>query len=285
MLNAVIDPAALRESDLLAFELAIETGHPGSVMCAYNRINGPYACGNAALLNDVLKGDWHYPGWVMSDWGAVPGADAAVNGLDQESGEQLDGQIFFDGPLHQAIADGTVPPAHIADMARRILRSMFAVGLFDAKRPDGPIDEAGHAETARRIAEQGIVLLRNEAALLSAAQAGQAHRRDRRPCRYRRAVRRRLVPGPAGRRPRGSHSVGGEDDLSLASTIVYQPASPLKAIRDKAGAAEVRYLDGRYVSRAVRRRALPISSSCSRRNGRGRAWTCPISACPAARTH
>jgi beta-glucosidase len=251
VVNAVIDPAALRESDLLAFELAIETGHPGSVMCAYNRVNGPYACGNTALLNDVLKRDWHYPGWVMSDWGAVPGAEAALAGLDQESGEQEDGQVFFDEPLRQAVAEGRLPQARIAEMDRRILRSMFAAGLFDMRLPDGPADEAAHAETARRIAEQGMVLLRNEGGVLPLPKQGK----------------RILVIGghadtgvlsgggssqvlpPGG--PAATIPVGGEDEMSLASTIVYQPGAPLKAIRDEAGAAQVRFLDGRYASRAA----------------------------------
>jgi beta-glucosidase-like glycosyl hydrolase len=80
-LDARIDKAALRESDLLSFQLAIERGHPGSVMCGYNLINGDYDCGNSWLLNDVLKRDWRYPGWVMSDWGAVHATDYAVRGL------------------------------------------------------------------------------------------------------------------------------------------------------------------------------------------------------------
>src|SRR6185312_8538114 len=71
VVNAVIDEGALRESDLLAFQIAIEHGQPGSIMCAYNKINGHYACANDHLLNGVLKGDWGYAGWVMSDWGAT----------------------------------------------------------------------------------------------------------------------------------------------------------------------------------------------------------------------
>ena len=80
-LSADIGEAALRESDLLAFEIAIETGKPGSVMCAYNRINGVYACENPTLLNGVLKHDWGWPGWVMSDWGAVHSLASATAGL------------------------------------------------------------------------------------------------------------------------------------------------------------------------------------------------------------
>ena len=109
VLDAQIDEAAFRESDLLAFEIAIETGHPGSVMCAYNRVGGTYACENPFLLTDVLRNDWKYPGWVMSDWGAVHSVAAAKAGLDQESGQQLDKQVFFDAPLKAAVASGRGP--------------------------------------------------------------------------------------------------------------------------------------------------------------------------------
>ena len=71
-LDALIDPAAHRESDLLAFEIAIERGQPGSVMTAYNKVNGVYAGANRVLIEEILKGAWGYPGWVMSDWGATP---------------------------------------------------------------------------------------------------------------------------------------------------------------------------------------------------------------------
>jgi beta-glucosidase len=94
-LDARIDKASLRESDLLAFEMAVERGHPGSIMCGYNLVNGAYDCGNRWLLIEVLKHDWGYPGWVMSDWGAVHSVADAANGLDQESGEQFDTTVFF----------------------------------------------------------------------------------------------------------------------------------------------------------------------------------------------
>ncbi len=132
VLDARIDPAATRESDLLAFEIAIERGRPGSVMCAYNQVNGSYACENDWLLNQVLKTDWRYPYFVMSDWGAVHStARSALAGLDQESGEQLDTQNFFADGLLQAIADGEVPQARLDDMVRRVLTSIFAHGLAD----------------------------------------------------------------------------------------------------------------------------------------------------------
>jgi beta-glucosidase len=131
VLSAEIDEAAFRESDLLAFEIAIETGHPGSVMCAYNRVGGTYACENPFLLTDVLRADWHYPGWVMSDWGAVHGVAAAKAGLDQESGQQLDKKVFFDAPLKAAVQGGDVSAGRVREMTHRLLRSMFAAGLFE----------------------------------------------------------------------------------------------------------------------------------------------------------
>ena len=170
--NAEIEEAAHRESDLLAFQIAIERGHPGSVMCAYNLVNGQKACGNDHLLNTVLKKDWRYKGWVMSDWGAVSGADFAIKGLDQQAGEQLDKQVWFDAPLKAKLADGSLTRDRLSDMVRRILRSMKANGLVDAG-PAPAVDMAAHAAVARRIAEQGIVLLKNDAnALPLAANVG-----------------------------------------------------------------------------------------------------------------
>ncbi len=142
-LDAIIDPAAHRESDLLAFEIAIERSQPGSVMTGYNKINGDYAGGNAVLLEDVLKGAWAYPGWVMSDWGATLSWEFALKGLDQESGLQIDkinwhAQPFVE-PLKEAYAQGKLSKERLSDMVRRILRSMFAVGI-DAW---GPLPEVG----------------------------------------------------------------------------------------------------------------------------------------------
>src|SRR5512140_562926 len=154
VLDAVIDEAAFRESDLLAFEIAIETGQPGSVMCAYNKVGGTYACENPFLLTQVLRTDWKYPGWVMSDWGAVHGVAAAKAGLDQESGQQLDKQVFFDKPLRDAVANGEVSKARIHEMAHRYLRSLFATGAVDHPVTAGGLDTAADARVAGRAAEQ-----------------------------------------------------------------------------------------------------------------------------------
>ena len=167
-LDAVIDPAAHRESDLLAFEIAIERSHPGAIMTGYNKINGEYAGGNSVLIQDVLKGAWSYPGWVMSDWGGTPGWESALQGLDQESGLQLDMMMWqtewFCDPLRQAYAEGKLPKERLSDMVRRILRSMFAVGI-DRWEDMPPVDMAQHHAIALETARQGIVLLKNDGVL------------------------------------------------------------------------------------------------------------------------
>lgn len=104
-----IGEAEMRMSDLLAFEIAIERGRPASVMCAYNKVNGDWSCENDFLLNKVLKRDWAYPGWVMSDWGAVHSTAKAANaGLDQQSGQELDAAPYFAEPLRTAVDNGQV---------------------------------------------------------------------------------------------------------------------------------------------------------------------------------
>ena len=253
--NAQIDPAALRESDLLAFELGIERGQPGSVMCAYNQVNGPYACGNDFLLNRVLKRDWAYPGWVMSDWGAVYATDFAVQGLDQQSGQQADAQVWFGDLLKQAVGAGAVAQARLADMTRRILRSMFANGLFEfPARRGGQIDYPVHAQAVRDVAAQGIVLLRNrdnllpltgvakrilviggyaDLGVLSGGGSSQVYEPN---TDWRSAIR-----------------VGGEGRVGARRNMVFQSSSPLEAIRARAAGATVTFDDGRYPAAAAAR--------------------------------
>ncbi|MEJ1968976.1 MAG: glycoside hydrolase family 3 C-terminal domain-containing protein [Rhizomicrobium sp.] len=168
VVSADIDESAARESDLLAFEIAIEQGDPGAVMCAYNRVNSDYACENDFLLNRVLKRDWGYLGWVLSDWGGVHSTVAAANaGLDQESASGFDRQEFFGAPLQKALADGSVGAARLHDMVHRILRTMFANGLMDFPMPRRKA--AAHVDVAERSAAGGIVLLRNEQNVLPLA--------------------------------------------------------------------------------------------------------------------
>ena len=160
VVDVQIGHKAMHESDLLAFEIGIRIGHPSSVMCSYNKINGDWACENDYLLNKVLKGEWHFPGFVVSDWEAThTTVKAALAGLDQ----QQPGDEFFGNPLADAVQSGQVPLSRLDDMVHRLLRSMFAAGVMD--RPSTPrfvVDPFRGRENAEHIAEEGIVLLRNE---------------------------------------------------------------------------------------------------------------------------
>jgi beta-glucosidase len=163
-LDAQIDPTAHRESELLAFQIGIELAEPGTLMCAYNRVNGAYACGNDPILNGVIKNAVGFKGWIMSDWKAVYGWEDALKGLDQHSGAQLDEQEWFAGPLREAYAQGRFPKARLSDMVRRILRSVYAVGI-DTWGPAPAVDMAAHHAAVLDVARQGIVLLKNDGVL------------------------------------------------------------------------------------------------------------------------
>ncbi|GAB2537958.1 beta-glucosidase [Rhodanobacter koreensis] len=165
VLDARIDEAALRESDLLAFQIAIELGQPGAVMCSYNKINGKYACENDFLLNHVLKGEWKFPGWVMSDWGAAHGLKSSVDaGLDQQSPQGGDPDYF--AGLQAAVEKGEIPRARVREMAYRIVHSLFVVGAMDdPAQPGGFIDKEAHAALMQKAAEAGAVLLKNDGLL------------------------------------------------------------------------------------------------------------------------
>ena len=170
-----ISDAAARESDLLAFQIGIERSQPGAVMCAYNRVNGDPACASDHLLNTVLKDDWGWRGFVMSDWGTTPNLKAALNGLDQQSGEQLDSEVFFDDTLLGAAETDPAYAERLTDMNIRVLTAIYAAGLDRLPvTPGGTIDFAAHARVAEEAARQGIVLLKNDRGALPLAASARA---------------------------------------------------------------------------------------------------------------
>jgi beta-glucosidase len=250
-IDVKISDAAARESDLLAFEIAIERGAPGSVMCAYNQVGGHYACDSDYLLNQVLKRDWGYKGFVMSDWGAVPSLATALDGLDQQSGSQLDAKVFLGAPLAEAAATDPRYAARLADMNRRVLRSIYAVGL-DANPPKiHPIDFAADGKVAEAVAEEGLVLLRNQGGALplstnikriavigSYADSGVLS-----------GAGSSQVEGPGG--PAVAVPVGGEGPFAALLAQAYHRSPPLRAIRAVAPGASVIYRDGHYITDAV----------------------------------
>src|SRR3954447_10691177 len=161
-LDVTISAEAMRQSDLLAFEFAIEIGQPGSVMCSYNLINGRWGCENDYLLNTVLKGDWGYKGFLVSDWGAVHStAPAANNGLDQFTGFccVADKPWFAPPAMKAALQSGAIPQTRLDDMVKRILWALFAKGPVDDPVSPAPIDYAAHASVSQNAAEQSLVLL------------------------------------------------------------------------------------------------------------------------------
>jgi beta-glucosidase len=250
ILNVKVDPAAGRMSDLLAFQIAIERGNPGSVMCSYNRTNGDYDCENAWLLNQVLKQDWHYQGFVMSDWGAVHSTiPAAMNGLDQQSGYPFDKSNYFEGALREAVLDGHVPEARVNDMAKRILWAMAETGVLDnpVKDEANKIDYAGHAKVSQLDAEEGIVLLKNDGKLLPLSSS---------------AKRIVVIGGHADKGvisgggssqvyPIGGMAVPNEGPKIWPGPIVYLPNSPMKALQARTK-ANVTFEDGKDVAAAAK---------------------------------
>lgn len=250
VLSADIADAAARESDLLAFEIAVGLGHPGAVMCSYNRVNGVYSCQNRWLLGEVLDTDWGFPGYVMSDWGAVHSTvGSALAGLDQESAYVFDAEPYYGAALKKALAAGTVPSSRLDDMAERILRSMFAVGVVDHPiRAHARIDFAADRRVSQADEEQGIVLLKNAGAILPLAQT----------------VRRLLIVGGHADRgvisgggsstvfPVGINAVPGVGPQVWPGPVVYLPSSPLAGIMGQAPQARIRYVSGENVAQAVK---------------------------------
>ena len=157
--NVNIDERAARESDLLAFEIGVEDSDVGAVMCSYNRVNGEYACENKYLLTDVLKKDWKFKGFVVTDWGGAHStAKASAAGLDQEQ----PGWIFYGDELKKDVESGKVPKAQLDDHVHRILRAMFATGVVDNPPEKSVVDVERGFEVAQKLSEQSIVLLKNE---------------------------------------------------------------------------------------------------------------------------
>jgi beta-glucosidase len=167
-----VDERTMRELELRSFQIGIERSGVSAVMCSYNRVNGTPACADRHLLTDVLKAEWGFKGWVMTDWWACGGiagnegtcqtADAADAGLDQEQPNAT----RFGPALAEAVATGAVSQARLDDMVHRILRSLFASGLMDDPPTSRPIDVTAGAATAEKIEERSAVLLKNAGDLL-----------------------------------------------------------------------------------------------------------------------
>ena len=238
--NVLLDHKAMRESDLLAFEIAISIANPSAVMCSYNLVDSKYACENDYLLNNVLKKDFNFKGWVVSDWSATHSTvPSALAGLDQEMPGD---DNYFNAPLKKAVQDGQVPQARLDDMVHRILRSMFAAGVVDAPPIRTVVDPFRGRDDAQHIAEESIVLLKNSGSILplksSASQSIAiigAH-----------ADAGVLSGGGSAQvdAPGGNIADPTRPGGSIWGTPVYFPSSPMKNIQAKSPQASVKYNDG-----------------------------------------
>ena len=229
--NVVIGKRAMRESDLLAFQIGIDIGKPGAVMCSYNAVNGDFACENTYLLTTVLKKAWNFKGFVLSDWGATHSTvKASAAGLDHE--EALDD--FFGEKLKAAVQSGAVPMAELDEHVHRILRSEFASGIVDFPALKSVVDVEDGFETSRQLAEQSIVLLKNNNAILPLDSV---------------VVRRIAIIGLHA--DTGMISGGGSAQVDPPGhpsaewqAQVWFPTSPLKAVSARAPSANVQFDSG-----------------------------------------
>jgi beta-glucosidase len=163
LVNSVISKRSMQESDLLAFHIAISIANPGAVMCSYNRINGDFGCENPYTLHDVLKKDWGFKGFVISDWGGTHSTEkASAAGLDQEQ-PMAD---FLGSKLKEAVEAGRVPMSEIDDHARRVLYAEFLSGIVDDPPQESVVDVEKGFEVAQRVEEKSIVLLKNSPTVL-----------------------------------------------------------------------------------------------------------------------
>jgi len=161
--DSIISKRAMRETDLLAFEIGITIGNPQAVMCSYNSINGDYACENKYTLTDILRKDWKFKGFVLSDWGGTHSTvKASAAGLDNEE----PGENFFGDFYKKAVEAGTISKAELDEHVHRMLRAEFEAGLVDNPIKKSVVDVEGGFETAQRIEEHSIVLLKNANNLL-----------------------------------------------------------------------------------------------------------------------
>lgn len=244
--NAVISRRAAHESDLLAFQIALGIGHPSAVMCAYNRVNGVAACQNKWLLDDVLKHEFGFKGWVVSDWGGTHSTVAsALAGLDME----MPGDTYYGAPLQTAVESGKIPLARLDNMDQRILRSLFAAGVVDHPvLPRTVVNPFRGRRDAEHIAEQSMVLLKNAgpvlpldaASIRSIALIG-SHA----------DVGVLSGGGSAQVDPPGGDAVDPHAGTSHWQEVVYFPSSPLRNIRRRAPHATVAFNAGTDIASAV----------------------------------
>ncbi len=232
LVDARVDERTLHEIYLPAFEAAVRRAHAALVMCAYNRVNGVYACQNRQLLTDVLRREWGFRGYVVADYGAAHDpARSLAAGLDFVPWPPAG--AYSPGPVNLALTSRQATVGQVDRQVGRILRTMFAFGLFDRqpyKNVDRQIAYAAHARVAQRVEESAITLLRNRDEIL--------------PLRQRGLQQVAIIGANASRFVTG----GGSGNVSPYSFV-----SPVAALIQRLGhGAKITYDDGTDQAKAVR---------------------------------
>lgn len=172
-INVEMSERALREIYLPGFRAAVIEGGVNTVMGSYNKLRGEYCTYNNYLINKILKGEWGFQGLVMSDWGAIHSTrEALLGGADLEMGTDLSmlpkpdyNKFYFGDAAIKMVREGEIKESVIDDKVRRILRVMFKTHMFD-QRPKGSYATREHFDIAKKIAEEGIILLQNKKNIL-----------------------------------------------------------------------------------------------------------------------
>lgn len=225
--DVTVDERTLREIYLPHFRRVVREGHVAGVMSAYNSVNDAYCSENPQLLRDILKTEWEYPGFVVSDWGGTevntPGTHdhtiaAAAAGLDLE----MFVERIYGAELYEAIAAGEVPEAQLDEMVRRLLRARFCFDLDDMPPVEDPsaIETPAARALAREAAERSFVLLRNQAGALPIERSSMMNV---------------VVTGPLA----DVVNLGDTGSSSARSTDV---TTPLEGLTAMAGAATITHL-------------------------------------------
>lgn len=248
--NVMMSERALRELYLPGFKAAVQEARVNAVMGSYNKFRGQYATHHKYLINDILKGEWGFRGLVMSDWGSVHDTkEALLYGTDLEMGTDLMlmyntvsqtaasgepaktdyySQFFMADPAKKMILDKEIEVAVIDEKVRRILRVMFATHMIDGKRKKGSYHTESHQQTALQVAEEGIVLLKNQSGLLPLSVSG---------------IRSLAVIGENANR---ENAMGGGSSQVKAKYEI----TPLQGLKNYAGKeTEIRYARGYKIAK------------------------------------
>ncbi len=228
-LDARLDERTLREIYLPQFEAAVKEAGAGSVMCAYPRVNGAFACENQKLLEDVLKREWDFPGFVLTDYGAAKSTvNSLNNGLDLDIWPAI---AYRPELVNAALASSQVAESAVDEHVRRILRTLFAFGFFDRAAyvdDERSIDQAAHDAAAAELEQEGMVLLENDDGILPLDAA---------------RTNRLAVIGPEARTIKDG---GGSSAIEE-----FKITTPEQGIRERLGDEKVVYDDGSDAARAA----------------------------------